>query len=58
MNTPEMATYNSLISDYEEQQLIYMYVSPAAVTPERWNTFSDGIKNKGVSEILRGLNGV
>lgn len=58
MNTPEMATYNSLISDYEEQQLIYMYVSPAAVTPERWKTFSDGIKNKGVSEILRGLNGV
>lgn len=56
MNTEEMAKYNSIISDFENQELIFMYTSPISVTKSEWTTFVNKINAKGVSAVLEGLN--
>ena len=56
MNTEEMAKYNSIISDFENQELIFMYTSPVSVTKSEWTTFVNKINAKGVSAVLEGLN--
>ena len=56
VNTPEMNTYGSIVSDYEYQELVYMFTGRDAVTKERYKTFTDGLKSKGITQILNGLN--
>lgn len=56
MNTEEMAMYNSIISDFEEQELIYMYTSPNQVTNSEWGIFVNKLNNKGLTAVLEGLN--
>lgn len=57
MNTPEMAKYNSIVSDFEEQRLIRMYTQTNPVNEADWKSFTDRLAGKGVKEILGGLNG-
>lgn len=57
MNTELMAKYNSIVSNFEEQELIFMYTQGVPVSAADWKTFSDTLNGKGVREILGGLNG-
>lgn len=56
MNTSEMAKYNSIVSDFEEQELIFMYTQGTPVSAADWENFSKLLNGKGVREILGGLN--
>lgn len=57
LNTPEMAQYNSIVNDYEYQELVWFYCQPVPLTVDDWANFRNQLKVKGVTKILEGLNG-
>lgn len=54
--TQVMNSYNSIIKDYEYQELVYLFTQGTAVTQTHWNTFISGLYDKGMREILDDLN--
>lgn len=56
INTPEMAKFKSIVTDFEEQELIFMYANPMGVTQNDWSWFCNQLNGKGIAEILQGLN--
>ena len=56
IGTPKMKEYSSIISDYEYQELVYMFTGNKPITNETFNAFVDGLEKKGMKEILKELN--
>lgn len=56
INTKEMAKFKSIVTDYEAQELIFLYAQPMAISDGDWSYFCNGLNGKGITEILRGLN--
>lgn len=56
ISTEKMKEYSSIISDYEYQELVYMFTGKTPITKEVFKAFVDGLNTKGMTEILEELN--
>ncbi len=55
-STSKMKEYGSIISDYEYQELVYMFTGKQAIDSKIFNTFVNGLETKGMKQILEELN--
>ena len=55
-STEKMKEYSSIISDYEYQELVYMFTGKDVITKEVFKKFTDGLNTKGMTQILEELN--
>ena len=56
ISTTKMKEYASIISDYEYQELVYMFTGKTPITKDVFKKFSDGLNTKGMTSILEELN--
>lgn len=55
VNTPLMDKYNGALQDFEEVELVNMLTG--GVDRQKWDSFAERLRGKGVTAILQELNG-